>query len=125
MVAKRHLMIISPILFIMFLFIIEVSWLMLVGWGLAITLASVIGYHVEVIKERETAKKELFTSIWNSLLWVGIAALFFFYGFDLSLWRRILIASCFLILAVFNFINSYVWYKKEQLELLQEENRNV
>ncbi|MDQ0207057.1 hypothetical protein [Alkalicoccobacillus murimartini] len=124
MVERRHMIQLTPLLFILFLLIIGAGWMLIIGWGVVITIISILGYYQEVATEREPAKKYLIKSICFGVLIIAYVSLFPYQQLDLSVLRRIVVISFILILAAFNIVNSYIWYKKEQQELLQEENFN-
>lgn len=89
------------------------------------TLGAIIGYYNKIGLWGASAKAKFTASKILIVVWVALIVPLWVPDFlDITLWRQILATLLILFLATFDLINSYLWYKKEQQELLNKETIN-
>lgn len=91
----------------------------------AATLGATLGYHGQFGLWGASSKSRFTAS--KVLILVGMVLLIFIWipnFIDLSLWRKITATTLVLLINTFEYIDSYLWYKKEQQELHNKEMQN-
>lgn len=117
-------MILIPLFFFCLCLIAGMDWLRTILYTAGIIIVAVISYHVQSGVWGEWASKRLRNTLLNSLFWIGIIIWIWVVELPTPEWRLNLATALIVLFIVFQIIDAFIWYKKEQREILEMEERN-
>ncbi|MDQ0207058.1 hypothetical protein [Alkalicoccobacillus murimartini] len=116
MIKKKHLTYLAPMWIMVFFFVLDQSWWYIGVMGASIFIGSIIGYKTGAGIWGASARTQHIFSKWSSILWIALMTVFLFIDLDLPLWRQLVAVGLIFITGLFDYIDSYLWYKKEKKE---------
>ncbi|MFK3939859.1 hypothetical protein ACI2JA_20320 [Alkalihalobacillus sp. NPDC078783] len=124
MLTLKYHVILIPLFFFCLCLIAGLDWIRTILYSAGIIIVAAISYHVQSGLWGEWASKRLRNTLLNSLFWVGIVIWIWLGGLSDSAWRLILATALIVLFVIFGIIDAYIWYKKEQREIQELEERN-
>ncbi|MFK3939858.1 hypothetical protein ACI2JA_20315 [Alkalihalobacillus sp. NPDC078783] len=125
MISEKKQLFFLPIVLLIFAVVLSVGWihtLIMVG---ATTLGATIGYNGQIGLWGASSKAKFTASKVLIVFWVALIVVLWLPDFlNITLWRQIVATLLILLIAAFDLIDSYLWYKKEQQELHHKESIN-
>ena len=114
MIDKKYQVYLAPVWLGIFFLILDSGLFYTLFMVIVIFIAAMIGYKLEVGMWGASGKSQFRMSKWLTIVWIGLIVAFWWVDSDLALWRQVLVTVLLLITAVFDFLDSYFWYKKER-----------
>ena len=113
-IDKKYQVYLAPVWLGIFFLILDSGLFYTLFMVIVIFIAAMIGYKLEVGMWGASGKSQFRMSKWLTIVWIGLIVAFWWVDSDLALWRQVLVTVLLLITAVFDFLDSYFWYKKER-----------
>ena len=125
MIQEKYHLYLIPILVFVVLIVLDTGWIYALIIACATTLGATLGYLGKFGLWGSTAKKQFTSAKVLIVIWAIFLVMLWIPGMnDLSLTRTVLASILFTLIVLFHFIDSYLWYKKEQHELHNKETIN-